>query len=69
VRIHAVVDYRTAPSLGDIAHAMTASIAGATGASSSSATQSTSSTQQDPNALALALQASIGGQLLYFAVE
>ena len=70
VRIHAVVDFRAAPSLGDLANAVTSSIAGATGASnSSSATQTSSSGPQDPNAIALALQQSVGGQLLYFSVE
>jgi general secretion pathway protein K len=69
VRIHAVVDYRTAPSLGDLTSAMTSSIASVTGASNSSSSQSNSSGQQNPNALALALQASVGGQLLYFSIE
>lgn len=69
VRIHAVVDFRTAPSLGDLTSAMTSSIASVTGAPSPSSSQSSSSGQQNPNALALALQASVGGQLLYFSIE
>jgi hypothetical protein len=60
--VHAVVDFRQAPSLADLA----SSVLKAAGASSSS---SSSSSVQDPNGIASALQPSIGGQLLYFNIE
>jgi general secretion pathway protein K len=70
VRIHAVVDFRSAPSLQDIASSAVASLNALTGASgSSAASASGSSAQQDPNALALALQQGIDGQVLYFGIE
>jgi general secretion pathway protein K len=68
VRIHTVVDFRAAPDLGNLASAIasastTPPSGGRPGASSAS------SGQTDPNALAAALQPSIGGQILYFAIE
>jgi general secretion pathway protein K len=65
VKIHTVVDFRTAPSL----------TGGATPSTSSSSTPqatgpSASSTGGiDPNALAAAAQAGVGGQVLYFNIE
>jgi general secretion pathway protein K len=63
VRIHAVIDFRQAPTIADL------SSASASSSSSSASGQSGSSGRQDPNAIALALQAGIGGQLLYFGIE
>jgi general secretion pathway protein K len=74
VKIHTVVDMRSAPSL-------TGGLGSGSSSSSSSTSSSTSSTnttaggQQlppgvtDPNAIAAALQPSIGGQVLYYDIE
>jgi general secretion pathway protein K len=71
VKIHAVVDFRTAPSLSGSS--------GAQGNTQTSGTQTsgTSSGQQvavgggsvDPNAILGAIQPSVGGQVLYYSIE
>jgi general secretion pathway protein K len=63
VRIHAVVDFRAAPTLANLASA----VAGAAGAPATPKPSSTSST--DANALQAALQPSIGGQILHFTIQ
>jgi general secretion pathway protein K len=63
VKIHTVVDFRSAPSL--------------TGSASATGTQpgtpqggaQSSSSGQNQNAIAAALQPSIGGQILYYSIE
>jgi general secretion pathway protein K len=69
VKVHAVVDFRTAPSLtgggGSTTNSTTAP--GSPGAATAS-TSSTSSTG-DAAMLAAAAQAGIGGQVLYFNIE
>jgi hypothetical protein len=62
VQIHAVVDFRQAPSLANLTAAAAAPSASASASSSSGGTA-------DPNALTSALQPSIGGQILYFQIE
>jgi general secretion pathway protein K len=74
VRIHTVVDFRSAPTLANLAGAVTASLTGGTspGASSSatpSGTSASGSSATDPNAIAAALAPSLGGQVLFFHVE
>jgi general secretion pathway protein K len=64
VRIHAVVDFRAAPSLAGL---MSTTGAAATQAASAAA-QSTSG-QTGSNAIAAALQPSIGGQILYYSID
>ncbi len=64
VRIHAVVDFRSAPTLANL----TAAAAPSASASASPPPGQTSG-QPDPNAIAAALQPSIGGQVLYFSIE
>ena len=64
VKIHTVVDFRTAPSLlgGQTGAPPTGSTAaGTTGAGSTSS--------QEANAIALALQPSVGGQVLFYDIE
>jgi general secretion pathway protein K len=61
VRIHTVVDFRAAPTV----NTPTGGAPSPTPAPSASA----SAAGQDPNALAAALQPSIGGQVLYYSIE
>jgi general secretion pathway protein K len=64
VKIHTVVDFRTAPSLlgGQTGAPPTGSTAaGTTGAGSTSS--------QEANSIALALQPSVGGQVLFYDIE
>ena len=63
VRIHAVVDFRAAPSL--------ANLSGQAAAAASAAPSASAQTVpgQGPNAISSALQPSIGGQILYFNIE
>ncbi|HSY22688.1 MAG TPA: type II secretion system protein GspK [Polyangiaceae bacterium] len=64
VKIHAVVDFRAAPTL--------ANLVGAAAAPSASASASALPGQTgapDPNALTNALQPSVGGQILYYSIE
>ncbi len=61
VQVHAVVDFRQAPTL--------ANLTGAPAPSASASTPGQSSGQPDPNALTNALQPSVGGQILYFSIE
>jgi general secretion pathway protein K len=65
VRIHAVVDFRAAPTLSDLASA----VAGAVGATSTTKPTTTTTSETDANALQSALQPSIGGQILHFTIE
>jgi general secretion pathway protein K len=69
VKVHAVVDYRTAPTLSDLASALAAPLGGSGSSSSSSATSASGSSATDPNAIAAALTPSVGGQVLYFNIE
>jgi general secretion pathway protein K len=62
VRIHAVVDFSSTPSLGNIMSGMSAA-APAPSASASS------TTGQGPNAITSALQPSVGGNVDYFDIE
>lgn len=62
VKIHAVVDFRQAPSLANL------TAAAAPSASASAAIPGVTGTP-DPNALANALQPSIGGEILYYSIE
>jgi general secretion pathway protein K len=66
VRLHAVVDFRAAPTLANLASAVSGA-AGAAGGTSAPKPSSTSST--DANALQAALQPSIGGQILHFTIQ
>jgi general secretion pathway protein K len=61
VRVHAVVDFRAAPSLANLTSA------GATQTPTTNGQQQ--SATQDANAIAAALQPNIGGQVLYFNIE
>jgi general secretion pathway protein K len=61
VKIHTVVDFRSAPSL--------TGGGGPSQPASSSSTTSTTAGGVDPNALAAAAQAGIGGQVLFYNVE
>jgi general secretion pathway protein K len=63
VRIHAVVDFRAAASLANLSGQVTA----AASASASASAQTVPG--QGPNAIASALQPSVGGQILYFNIE
>jgi len=65
VRVHAVVDFRAAPAIADAAGALALS----NGPTSASGSSSGSSGRQDASAITLALQAGIGGQVLYFGIE
>jgi general secretion pathway protein K len=67
VKIHAVVDFRAAPSLlgGLGAIAQTSLSPG----SAAGAGQSGSGGRQEANAIAAALQPNVGGQILYYSVE
>jgi general secretion pathway protein K len=66
VRIHTVVDFRAAPTLGSLA-SMASS--GATAGASAVAGAQPAAGGQATNAIAAALQPSIGGQILYFSIE
>jgi general secretion pathway protein K len=61
VKIHAVVDFRQAPTLANLT-----SVAAAPSASASIPGQTG---PPDPNALLNALQPSVGGQILYYSIE
>jgi len=64
VKIHTVVDFRSAPSL------LGGLTGGATGAPPSGVgAQSTSATGQEANAIAAALQPNVGGQVLFYEIE
>jgi general secretion pathway protein K len=65
VKIHAVADFRSAPVVTPSA------VTGAAGSTASQGTNSStsSSSGQDPNAIAAALQPSVGGQILYYSIE
>jgi general secretion pathway protein K len=63
VRIHAVVDFRSAPSLANLSSA----VAGAPGAAP--AAKPPSQSEQDASALLSAMQPSIGGQILHFTIQ
>ena len=65
VRIHTVVDFGSAPSLANIAGLASA----ATASSAAPASGGGPAAGQGPNAIASALQPSIGGQVLYFNIE
>jgi general secretion pathway protein K len=62
VRIHSVVDFRTAATLGNITGQAAA-------AAASSAANAPTVPGQGPNAISTALQPSVGGQVLYFNIE
>lgn len=70
VKVHAVVDFRNAPALGQ-----TAPPPGTTGATPASGTtgaatpSSSSAAQQSQDAILAAMQPSTGGQMAYFRVE
>jgi general secretion pathway protein K len=65
VKIHTVVDFRSAPSLlgGLLAGALGSPPSGATGG------QSGSAAGQDANAILAAIQPNVGGQVLYYEIE
>jgi general secretion pathway protein K len=67
VRVHSVVDYRSAPSLGDLKAAFSPPTA--PNAASASAATSSSSSSSSPDAINAALQPSVGGQVLYYSIE
>jgi general secretion pathway protein K len=61
VKVHAVVDFRAAPSLlGGLS-------GGTTGSANAAAAPAGSASS--PDAIALALQANVGGQILYYNIE
>jgi general secretion pathway protein K len=63
VKIHTVADFRAAPVVTLPGAGSKAATPPATGGGPSTATG------QDPNAIAAALQPSVGGQILYYAIE
>jgi general secretion pathway protein K len=65
VKLHTVVDYRSAPSLANL----TAAAASAAGASSAAPASSAGGVTGGLNAIAGAMQPSIGGQVVYFNIE
>jgi general secretion pathway protein K len=69
VRIHSVVDFRGAPTLSDLGSAIGAATPAASSGSAGGQTAPPTSAQADANALAVALQPSIGGEVLYFNIE
>jgi general secretion pathway protein K len=73
VRVHAVVDYRSAPTLSNLASAIAGMATGNSGTSTTAAgttqSSSTSSGTTDPNAIAAALAPSVGGQVLFYNIE
>lgn len=70
VRVHAVVDFRAAPTLSNLASAV-AGAAGASGAPGATGATSATSLQAASSASALqaAMQPSIGGQILHFTIQ
>jgi general secretion pathway protein K len=64
VRIHTVVDFGSTPPLTSLTGA-----ASAAPAASAASTSGGGPAGQGPNAIAAALQPSIGGQILYFHIE
>jgi general secretion pathway protein K len=62
VKIHAVADFRAAP-------VVTLQGAGSQPAPAPTTAPGQTPTGQDPNAIAAALQPSVGGQVLYFSIE
>jgi general secretion pathway protein K len=71
VRLHTVVDFRAAPTLSDLAGAVSAALTGSSSASTSSAAAASGSgsSAADPNAITAALAPSLGGQVLFFHIE
>jgi general secretion pathway protein K len=69
VRVHAVVDYRSAPSLSDLTKAFSLPTAAGGSSASSSSSTTTSSSTTAADALNSATQQSVGGQVLYFSIE
>jgi general secretion pathway protein K len=73
VRLHTVVDFRAAPSLSNLASAMTSALTGSASGSSApgagAGTSASGSSAADPNAIAAALQPNVGGQVLFYHVE
>jgi general secretion pathway protein K len=65
VKLHTVVDFRSAPSLANL----TASAASAAAASSATPASSAGGVTGGLNAIAGAMQPSIGGQVVYFNIE
>lgn len=65
VRLHAVVDFRAAPTLANLASA----VAGAAGAGGTATTKPSSTSSTDATALQAAMQPSIGGQILHFTIQ
>jgi general secretion pathway protein K len=65
VKIHTVVDFRSAPSL---LGGLTAGESGSPGSAASGA-QSALGTGREANAIAAAIQPNIGGQVLYYEIE
>jgi general secretion pathway protein K len=65
VRLHAVVDFRPAPTLANLESA----VAGAAAAATGTKPPPTSNATTDANALQSALQPSIGGQILHFTIQ
>jgi general secretion pathway protein K len=65
VKLHTVVDYRAAPSLANLS----ASAASAAAASSATPASSAGGVTGGLNAIAGAMQPSIGGQVVYFNIE
>jgi general secretion pathway protein K len=64
VRVHAVVDFRPAPTLSNLASA----VAGAASATASKTT-TTQPSANDATALQAAMQPSVGGQVLHFTIQ
>jgi len=70
VAIHAVVDFRNAPSLSGAAPTGTAGgTTPAAGGTTGAVPGPSSSAKVDPNAVAAALQPSTGGQVVYYRIE
>jgi general secretion pathway protein K len=71
VKVHAVVDYRQAPTLSNLAAAAGISTSGSSSsaASTTASASASGSSQTDPNAIAAALTAGIGGNVLFFNIE
>ncbi|MGH7269626.1 MAG: general secretion pathway protein GspK, partial [Polyangiaceae bacterium] len=68
VRIHAVVDFRGAPSLSNLS-SMAASLAGPAGAPSASPIGGQTLPGSNSGALTNALAPSVDGQILYYNIE
>jgi general secretion pathway protein K len=69
VRIHSVVDFRGAPTLADLGSAIGAAAPAASSGSAGGQTAPPTNAQADANALAVALQPNVGGEVLYFNIE